>query len=294
MTGRVAWDTWREIADRVYVRRHQTLDVNAGLVLGAERCLVIDTLGSDREARELLDAVCEVTSLPFDVAVTHAHFDHCFGNATFASAQPGCRIWGHERCRAELATSGEQQRAASGAWLREGGEDELAAEVEKVALMPPDRTFEATAVIELGGREVALHHPGRGHTDHDVVLDVRGTGVTFVGDLVEQGAPPSFDDAYPLEWPDTVGALLPRLGAVVVPGHGDVVDPAFVAAQLEDLAEVADLARSLPADLDDVALERAANRLAVGGPAGFVALRRARQQLKTGGPGGATGRGGGL
>jgi glyoxylase-like metal-dependent hydrolase (beta-lactamase superfamily II) len=274
------WEQWREVADGVLVRRHRTLDVNAGLVVGDDRCLVVDTRGSDREARELLTAVREVTPLPFVVATTHAHFDHCFGNDTFARAQPGCDIWGHERCRADLAGRSEEQRAAMVTWLRNCGEVALADEVEAVVIVPPNRTFTDAVTVGLGGRDVLLHHAGRGHTDHDVVADVLGAGVTFAGDLVEQGAPPSFDDSFPLEWPATLKALLPRLGAVVVPGHGDVVDPDFVASQLTDIAEVADVAALQPRDADDDTLERAASRLAVGGPAGYVGLRRALAHLR--------------
>jgi glyoxylase-like metal-dependent hydrolase (beta-lactamase superfamily II) len=273
------WETWREVGDGVLVRRHRTLDVNAGLVLGDDRCLVIDTRGSGPEARDLLAAVREVTALPLAVATTHAHFDHCFGNATFADAQAGCEIWGHERCRSDLVERGEEQRTAMVTWLRACGEDALADSVAEVVIVPPNHTFTGGVTVSLGGRDVALHHPGRGHTDHDVVADVVGAGVTFAGDLVEQGAPPSFDDAFPLEWPGTLQDLLPRLGAVVVPGHGDVVDPEFVASQLTDIAELADAATRLPPDADDEALERVASRLAVGGPAGFVGLRRALVQL---------------
>jgi len=276
------WERWREVGDGVFVRRHRTLDVNAGLVLGDDRCLVVDTRGSGPEARDLLAAVRDVTALPFAVATTHAHFDHCFGNATFAEAQPGCDIWGHERCRKDLVDRGEEQRTAMVTWLRACGEHALADSVAKVVIVPPNRTFTDAVTVDLGGREVALHHPGRGHTDHDVIADVVGAGVTFAGDLVEQGAPPSFDDAFPFEWPGTLQGLLPRLGDVVVPGHGDVVDRDFVASQLTDLAELADVATRQPLDADDESLERAASRLAVGGPSGFVGLRRALAQLREG------------
>jgi glyoxylase-like metal-dependent hydrolase (beta-lactamase superfamily II) len=214
------------------------------------------------------------------VATTHAHFDHCFGNATFAGAQPGTDIWAHERCRTELVERGEEQRVAMVAWLQACGEAVLASGVADVVIVPPNRTFTDAVTVDLGGQQVLLHHPGRGHTDHDVVADVPGAGVTFAGDLVEQGAPPSFDDSFPLEWPTTLMALLPRLGGAVVPGHGDVVDPNFVASQLTDIVEVADVAALQPRDADDETLERAASRLAVGGPAGYVGLCRALAHLR--------------
>ena len=93
--------------------------------------------------------------------------------------------------------------------------------------------------------------------------------MVLAGDLVEEGAPPQFKDAHPLDWPATLDALLAGTTAdTVVPGHGDVVDRAFVRAQrdlLQDLvhrgtqghaegAPVEDVARDLP-DLGDFALE---------------------------------------
>jgi glyoxylase-like metal-dependent hydrolase (beta-lactamase superfamily II) len=280
VTARSApWDRWREVGERVFVRRHKTLDLNAGLVLGEERCLVIDTRGSEREAAELLRAVRSITHLPYVVAITHAHFDHCFGNATFATQQPGCEIWAHERCRDELARTGAAQRASIATWLRDSGEQALADEVETVRIELPNRTLTSDVTIDLGGRSALLHHPGRGHTDHDIVVEIADAGVTFVGDLVEQGAPPSFDDAFPLEWPVTLDTVLDRAGPVIVPGHGDIVDAEFVSRQRVDIAEVAQVARTLAPELSDQDLEWAANRLAVGGPAGFLALRRAREHL---------------
>jgi glyoxylase-like metal-dependent hydrolase (beta-lactamase superfamily II) len=273
------WERWREVGDRVFVRRHRTLDVNAGLILGDDHCLVIDTRGSEREARELLRAIHSLTRLPYIVVNTHAHFDHCFGNATFAVEQPGCEIWAHERGKEELARSGAGQRASIADWLRNSGEETLAAEVETVDLELPNHTFSHEATIDLGGRSVLLRHPGRGHTDHDIVAEILDAEVTFVGDLVEQGAPPSFDDAFPLEWPAALDNVLDRVSTVIVPGHGDIVDPEFISRQRVDVAEVAEVAARLPLDISDEQLEWEANRMAIGGPAGFIALKRARAHL---------------
>ena len=273
------WNRWREVGDRVFVRRHQTLDVNAGLVLGEDKCLVIDTRGSEREGTELRRAIRGLTPLPYVLVNTHAHFDHCFGNQVFAAEQPGLEIWAHRRCLEELRRSGADHRAEISSWLRDSGETELAGEVEQVDLVLPDHTLDGEVALDLGGREVRLYHPGRGHTDHDLVVEVVDAGVTFAGDLVEQGAPPSFDDAFPFEWTETLDRLLDRAGPVVVPGHGDVVDAAFVSRQRTDIAEVAHVASKLPERVSDQALEWAANRLAVGGPAGYLALRRAREEL---------------
>jgi glyoxylase-like metal-dependent hydrolase (beta-lactamase superfamily II) len=268
------FDQWREVGPGVLVRRHRAFDLNVTLVLGDDRVLVVDTHAHAGYARELVAAIRSVTALPWVVVLTHAHFDHSFGCATFAAAQPGVEIWSHQVCRDDLARASGPQRESAAGWFREAGQQEDAEAVRDVELALPNRTFTTDAELDLGGRRVLLHHPGRGHTDHDVVVDVPDAGVSAVGDLVEEGASPSFEDAYPLDWPETLTALLPRLHPVVVPGHGDVVDPRFVGDQRDDLAVVAEAARTLSPEADDRDLLRAAARLPVGRRAGLDALRR--------------------
>lgn len=122
------------------------------------------------------------------------------------------------------------------------------AELEEVVVTPPGHLVGDAGSIDLGDREVVLRHLGRGHTDNDLVVAVPDAGVVFAGDLVEESAPPAYGgDSFPLDWPATAGRLLDLVGAgdTVVPGHGDVVDRRFAAAQLDGLTAVADVARSL-------------------------------------------------
>jgi glyoxylase-like metal-dependent hydrolase (beta-lactamase superfamily II) len=268
------FDRWREVAAGVLVRRHRVLDLNVTVVLGDDRALVVDTHGHAAWARELVGHVRQVTSLPWVVVNTHAHFDHAFGNTTFSGEQPGVELWGHVRCVEALERYGELQRHVTAEALREAGQERDAVLVEDVAIQPPNRTLAEQAVLDLGGRSVHVRHLGRGHTDHDVVVDVPDGPVTVAGDLVEQGAPPSFEDAYPLEWPATLDALLPLLRGPVVPGHGDVVNAEFVAGLREDLQQLADVARGLPDGVTEAEVVRAAAGLRIGRRAGLEALRR--------------------
>jgi len=224
---------WVEVGDRVFVRRHRELDLNCGLVVGEGACLVIDTRSHLGEGRALAEAVRTVTPHPWTVVNTHAHHDHCFGNAAFRPAP----IWAHRDCAVELDATAEQQRASVVADLLAAGDPDA----ELVATTPvelPDHLVGDRVVLDVGGRAVSLRHLGRGHTGADLVVGV--DDVLFAGDLVEEGAPPAMDDAYPLEWADTVTALLGLVRGPVVPGHGAVVDAAFVAAQRDDLAALAD------------------------------------------------------
>jgi glyoxylase-like metal-dependent hydrolase (beta-lactamase superfamily II) len=230
-------ERWAEVADGVLVRRHRSLDLNCGLIVGDDACLVVDTRAHLGEAAELADAVRAVTPHPWTVVNTHAHYDHCFGNAAFRPAS----IWASRGCAADLMTSGPRQRATVVAACRATGEDDEADLIEAAPIDVPDLLVDDVAMLDVGGREVVLRFLGRGHTDHDLVVEAASAGdgtVLFAGDLVEEGAPPAFEDAFPADWPATLGRLQALARGPVVPGHGAVVDAAFVGAQREELLAV--------------------------------------------------------
>ncbi len=222
-----------ELADGVYRRRYGFLDLNVGVVVGDDGVLVVDTRASHLEADELIAELGALTSLPVRWVVnTHWHWDHTFGNARFRHAE----IWGHDRCRQVLLQDPEKAKADALGWFPV----ERRAEIEEVTVVPPEKTFSDRVSLDIG-REVVLSHHGRAHTDSDIVIRVTDAKVAFFGDLVEQGAPPVFVDAYPVEWPV---ALEGAVGDddIVVPGHGDVMDRQGVDDQLAELTKVATLA----------------------------------------------------
>jgi glyoxylase-like metal-dependent hydrolase (beta-lactamase superfamily II) len=267
---------WQEVGDRVYRRRYRALDLNVGAVVGDGAVLVVDTRSWRAEAEELLDDLRALTSFPLTHVVnTHDHFDHCFGNEVFERAE----LWGHERCAELLRSHGDLQRRRVMEWTPDWAE-QLAA----VRIVPPDHTLTDRATLEVGGRRVELRHLGRGHTDNDLVVSVADAGVLFGGDLVEEGAPPAFGDAWPLEWPDTLDRMVALGARAVVPGHGDVLDPDGVRSQAAEQRAMADLCRLvLRGELsDEDALVR--------GPYGPETVRTALERTRaTTGPIDATG-----
>ncbi len=223
---------WDELGEGVFRRRYRSLDLNIGVVIGGDGVLVVDTRASHVQAREMLDHLQAVTSLPVRWVVnTHWHWDHTFGNGVLAAAE----IHGHVRCRDRLLALGAEAKAEASSWL----DDDERGQIDEVEITPPTRVFTDAAAIDVGGRLVAMEHPGLGHTDNDILVTVEGAGVVFAGDLVEEGAAPYFGDGYPLAWPQTLARLEPPPGTVVVPGHGDVMTPADVSTQRQELAEVA-------------------------------------------------------
>ncbi len=221
---------WTEVGRDVFVRRYPFFDQNIVAIRGEGRVAVVDTRTTYAQARELQDEVRALTRDPWLVINTHHHFDHSNGNALFSPAD----IWGLERCAQVLRERGRRLLADVAREM-----PEIAAELHDVVVTPPNRTFTGRAALDVGGREVVLEHLGRGHTDNDLVIVVPDAAVLIAGDLIEEGAPPSFGDAFPLEWATTLDAVLDRVAGPVVPGHGAVVDRAFVQSQRDEIAGAA-------------------------------------------------------
>lgn len=234
---------WLELADGVFARRYQELDLTVGLVCGTDRALVIDTRGDAVQGAELAAAVRGITALPLAVAITHAHFDHCFGTSAFVT--PTTPIYAHWGCRATVENTAEMQRAEWSGYYRTLGEPAVAEALDNAEIVSPNTEVASPLDIELGDRRVTLRHPGRGHTDHDLAIHVPDARVVFAGDLVEHGAPPDFGDAFPLAWPSAVEALLVLDATTMVPGHGDPMSRDEVSAQHRELTRIAELCRSV-------------------------------------------------
>lgn len=142
------------------------------------------------------------------------------------------------------------------------GRDELAADAVRHGVAPkaageaadllvhPHHLVCSEWTLDLGGgTQVLLANVGPGHTGHDLAVLVPGTSgtsgtsgspeIVFCGDLVEEsGEPQAGPDAMPSQWPRALDRLLELGGedALYVPGHGSVVDAAFVRAQRDSLA----------------------------------------------------------
>lgn len=237
--GRMPTPSFGEIAPGIYVRRHSELDLNCGLVVGSARVLVIDTRSTAARGEELATAVREVTPLEQVVVNTHAHYDHCFGNAAFRDSQ----IYGHVLAAESLQRSAEHQRSQVVEHLRRTDRPELAQTYLDTEVVPPFYLVEEDTPIDLGDRTAYLLFGGRAHTDHDLVVAVPDVGVVFWGDLIEQGADPAMDDSFPLEWGPTLTHLADhphvRDAQLCVPGHGEVVDPSFLLDQQRSLSALA-------------------------------------------------------
>lgn len=229
----VTWEElgWEPVAAGVGRVRLPGWDCTAGLVVGAGAVLVVDAGSSLAEGVTLRTQAEELTGTRVThLALTHPHFDHVFGAAAFAGAEVygavGMDTVPAEELRADAVRNGLDEATATDA---------------ADALVRPRHPVSGERTLDLGaGRQVLLANVGPAHTAHDLAVLVPGSPeVVFCGDLVEEsGEPQAGPDAVPSHWPAALDRLLALGGedALYVPGHGAVVDAAFVRRQRDALA----------------------------------------------------------
>ncbi|MFV0428215.1 MAG: MBL fold metallo-hydrolase [Arachnia sp.] len=221
---------WQPVRERIFVTRLQPHGVNAGLIVGDNEALLVDTGSSAQQGAALLAAAQAQAGVPVShVMITHAHHDHWFGLA----GMPGISSIAHEGLTSPDAASEVADEAAANGLTE---------------LPQPTRTFSLAVALDLGNRRVEMIHLGAAHTSSDVYVVVPDQDVIFAGDLIEESGEPQFGPTssgsnWPMVLDGVIGATTDD--TVIVPGHGSVVDRYFAIRQQGDIAMFCNTAESL-------------------------------------------------
>ena len=208
---------------------------NAGFVITARGVIVVDSLSTPAQGRELAAAIRAQTHQPVLLVVnTHHHFDHVLGNQAFAAP-----VIAHCALAQQLAQAAARDLGPADvdAWIVEHPEDRWL--VDELELIYPNILFEDHLLIDLPPRRLVVQHLG-GHTPDSSIVDLTEQGVVFAGDLVFEGRVPFLRHANIRRTIDALRSLERRGARTVVPGHGDLCDTAYVArlrGYLEALVE---------------------------------------------------------
>jgi cyclase len=185
---------------------------NSAVLIGDEGVLLVDTkhLGPGRRLARIIRTI---TDKPVKVIInTHYHSDHTHGNPNYA---PGTDVIAQRRTRQHMI---ELDRDF---W-----------EVHPNWSMLPGDLLDDERRLQFGDESIRILHPGRGHTDGDVVVYFPHRGILHTGDLFIHNLYPFIDlrgGGSAREWPATLDRVL-AIGDVrlYIPGHGPLASRADV------------------------------------------------------------------
>lgn len=217
--------------ERVYVllgpiqhanRSNQGYMINSTVIVGDKGVILVDSGGSDEVGRHIAKAVRGITDKPVTHVVnTHHHGDHYLGNAAF----PGASVISSETCRSMVLETGAE-------WLGLM-ENDIGRKLPGTRPIAAGVTYPEGARTEtvIEGVRIVFWVPrGGAHTAGDLMVHLPDDKVLVAGDVLVHGIVPTLQDGFLKNWIRTLGEI-PGLGAVhFIPGHGDPMTLAGIAA----------------------------------------------------------------
>ena len=208
------------IADNVYSYVDEknpspanSFGANAGIVIGKDGIVVIDTLISAREARQFIRDIRTLSGKPILYVVdTHDHLDHVLGNCEFAKL--GAVIVAQAETKAAMVRNGDAilERAKT-----YGLTDEA---MLGTTVVIPSLTFSEVMEIDLGDKKVELIHAGPSHTGGSSIVYIPDSKVLFAGDVLFTNYHPNMRDGDIQGWVKALDKIASMDAATIVPGHG--------------------------------------------------------------------------
>lgn len=192
---------------------NQGFRMNMGFVVGKEAIAVIETGYHEPMAREMLQQIAAISSLPVKYVInTNSQPDRFLANEYFR--RQGAVI---------IASSAEAKRmAAMGNLFAEASERALGLKAGSIVPPnPPDRILDAGTELDLGGLVLVLKQFGAAHTPSPLVVHIPQDNVVYAGDILYSGRLPAVVDGGNVKsWLAVFEALREFGDATFVPGHG--------------------------------------------------------------------------
>jgi cyclase len=186
---------------------------NAGLVVGDDGSLAIDSLFMPPMTQAFLSAIKRVTQKPVRQLVnTHHHMDHTMGNESFLPTQ----IISHVNCRQEMIRVGLPLDRLAALM------PQFADQIRQINLTLPDVTFDDRLVLHLGDRVIELLYLGPAHTIGDAVVYLPQDKLLFAGDIAFHYVTPLAFEGHVSGWIKVIDRVTRLNVETIVPGHGPV------------------------------------------------------------------------
>ena len=226
---------FKPVAEGVYVHvgdtgartaENEGLNANIGLVVTPAGAVLIDSGATFHGARQIAEAVRQVTSQPIKWVINTGGQDHRWLGNGYFQAQ-GTELIAHAGGEADMKNRGNDHLQSLKAVLGAKADGTVPTLPTRWLQAPDER-------LELGGVVFELKHRGGAHTPGDMMVWLPHRRVLFTGDVVYVdrmlGVIPVSSTK---QWLATFAAIEPLNPAVLVPGHGRVTNLATANADTQ-------------------------------------------------------------
>ena len=184
-----------------------------GYLRGDRLALMIDAGNSSRHARQFL-ALLEGQGLPHPdlVALTHSHWDHCYGLCAVGAPAVACAATRRdlERDAGLVWSDASLQAYLESGIVQKFCEEHMRVEyprLEEIQVTLPQLIFDEALTIDLGGRTAVLRRLTNPHTGDGVVVYLPEERALFVGDA-------AYEELVGSDWVDHPDQLAAFAGAL--------------------------------------------------------------------------------
>lgn len=209
-----------QIADNVYAyvntknsSKDSSFGANAGIIIGRDGIVVVDTLISAKDAKRFIRDIRGVSRKPIKYVInTHYHLDHVFGNSEFA------------KLGAVIIAQGNDKKAM------ENSAEETFKNISEYGLTPKDMkatklaypvlTYDNKMEIDIGDQKIELIHARYSHTEGDTLVYLSDKKVLFTGDVLFTDYHPFLAEGNIEEWVKELDDIKSMDVKQIIPGHG--------------------------------------------------------------------------
>jgi cyclase len=240
------------IADNVYAyvdtknsSKDNSFGANAGIIIGKNGIVVVDTMISSKEAKRFIRDIRTISRKPIRYVVnTHYHFDHVFGNSEFAKL--GAVIIAQENDKKAMISSAKETLKNIGKY------GFTSKDMKGTTPAYPVLTYGDRMTIDIGGQLIELIHARHSHTDGDTLVYLPGKKIIFAGDILFTNYHPFLGEGNIEEWAKELDDIKSMDVEKIIPGHG----PLSGKKDLDDMKEYILMfdkkAKELASQSDDV------------------------------------------
>ncbi len=169
---------------------------------------------------------------------TGFHYDNLGGNSFLI--EEGIPVYGSQATVELLEERGEEMRDLALSWLQDPQYQSYRETHEALVYTPPTKLFnlEEGLQLEFGDESVQVYYPGQSHSPDNVVVYFPGRKILFgTCMIIGWDAVGNTTDADLEAWPISIRDLARFEFDLLVPGHGDRLDPGLLDHTLSLLSE---------------------------------------------------------